>query len=367
MEYDGVREPMKYSSQSLFWIVVFSALFIIVIFLHSILLPFVIGIAIAYLLDPLNDRLVTLGLSRGVATSLLTLTFFILFASLFLLFTPVIYNQMLSFIEHSPDNINKVIDLTLPLFLKFTELIPLIENPLNNLEIENLLTKDYAKILGSTLLGIFNKSFAFLNLLSLLLITPVVSFYLLRDWDKIIETIYGVLPIKHRKIIKKQLTEIDSVLSGFVRGQTMLSIVLGIFYGSLLSIAGLDFGLIIGLFTGLLSFIPYVGLAVGLFVAIIIGILQSGFDILFLIIIISIFMFGQILESIYLQPKLLGKSVGLHPVWIIFGVLSGGTLFGVVGVFLSVPITATIGVLARFLIISYRNSEAYLDENNTQK
>ena len=199
---------------------------------------------------------------------------------------------------------------------------------------------------------------AFANLISLLVITPVVAFYLLRDWDRLIARIDTWLPRDHAETIRERVREVDRTLAGFLRGQGTVCLILGLFYAIALSIAGLDFGLVVGLVAGLLSFIPYVGAIIGLVLSVGLALLQFD-DWLRVAIVAGIFFVGQAVEGNFLTPKLVGESVGLHPVWIIFGLLAGGALFGFVGVLLAVPAAAVIGVGVRFALDRYLQSPYY--------
>ena len=188
---------------------------------------------------------------------------------------------------------------------------------------------------------------ALFKLASLLIITPVVSFYLLRDWDRIIAHMNSLLPPGHASTIRGLTAEIDDTIAGFVRGQANVCLILGFYYGIALSLAGLESGLLVGFGAGLISFIPYVGASVGLVVGVAIAIAQFS-DWLPVFLVAVIFIVGQVAESYVLTPKLVGDRVGLHPVWIIFALLAGGALFDFTGVLLAVPAAAVIGVLARF-------------------
>ena len=217
--------------------------------------------------------------------------------------------------------------------------------------------------LGGFLQDLWSGGLAFVNLLSLLIITPLVAFYLLRDWDKIVARFNLLIPRRSVKTFREQLSAIDDTIAAFVRGQASVCLVLGIFYSFGLTIVGLDFGLLVGLSTGLLAFIPYVGAALGLVVGT--GLALSQFADWFPIItVIAIFFIGQTAESYVLTPKLVGARVGLHPIWVIFSLLAGGSLFGFTGVLLAVPVTAVIGVLVRFAIGRYLESPLYGDANS---
>jgi len=214
------------------------------------------------------------------------------------------------------------------------------------------------KWVSDVVANIWSGGLAFFNMLSLLVITPVVAFYLLRDWDLITAKIDSWLPRDAAPTIRKQFAEIDQTLAAFVRGQSTVCLVLGLIYGAGLTVAGLKSGLLVGLGAGFISFIPYLGAASGLVVGLGIAIFQfSEWTPIFVV--AAIFLTGQTLESYVLTPRLVGDRVGLHPVWIIFALLAGGAVFGFTGVLLAVPVAAVIGVLTRFAIARYLDSPLY--------
>ena len=197
-------------------------------------------------------------------------------------------------------------------------------------------------------------------MLSLLVITPLVAFYLLRDWDLITEKIDVWLPRRAQPKIREQAGAIDDTLAAFVRGQSSVCLILALFYGIGLTLVGLKSGLLVGFGAGFISFVPYVGAAVGLTVGLVIALFQFS-EWLPIVIVAAIFLVGQTLESYVFTPKLVGNRVGLHPVWVIFALLAGGTLFGFTGVLLAVPMAAITGVLTRFAISRYLVSPLYDD------
>ena len=351
---------MSARNQILFWL---GGLFLFVLLLYvmrPVLLPFVAGMAIAYLLDPAADKLEQWGMSRTWATATLTAVFFVLFFAAILFLAPVLYGQVIGFLQRLPEYVVRLRDSLLPLLRTVADRIPFVDAPADVWDTATSMVQGATGILGNTAQRVWSGSLALFNLLSLMLITPVVAFYLLRDWDQITKYVDEMLPRQHAGTIREQVRRIDRVLAGFVRGQAVVGLVLGVIYAAGLSLIGLDFGLAIGLATGLMSFIPYIGMALGAAVALAVALLQFGPDVLHLALVIGTFLFGQAVESAVLQPRLLGDSVGLHPVWVIFGVLAGGSLFGFVGVLLAVPVTAAVGVLVRFAFDRYRESGVYL-------
>ena len=334
-------------------------LFVALLYLfRDILLPFVVGLGAAYFLDPVADRLEALLRSRALAAVLAMLAFYAAVFAFFLLFWPVLESQITALGERAPDYLEKGREFLQPYLMGlFPDL---------SLEavgaVKAAAGVEAGKVLAwaGTLVGhVWSGGLAFFNLVSLALITPIVLFYLLRDWDKIVRRVDGWLPKAQAPTIRAQLCEIDRTLAGFVRGQATVCLLLGAFYGIGLALVGLDFGLVIGIATGLLSFIPYFGMAIGFVVGVTLAILQFP-DWLPVAIVAGVFLLGQALEGNFLTPKLVGERIGLHPVWVIFALLAGGALAGFLGVLLAVPIAAVLGVMARFAIGRYQESAYYL-------
>ena len=200
---------------------------------------------------------------------------------------------------------------------------------------------------------------AIFNLLALLFLTPVVTFYLLRDWERLVDALDGALPRDHAATIRKLAHESNAAIAGYVRGQALVCITLGTIYAIGLSLVGLQFGLVIGLIAGAISFIPFVGTFVGAVMALGMALVQFPPDWIGVVKVAVVFLIGQMLEGNVLSPKLVGDRVGLHPVWIMFALLAGGALFGFVGVLIAVPVAAVVGVLVRHLIGRYRDSQYY--------
>lgn len=344
----------------LFWLLVGLIFFIFVFLIRSILLPFVLGIFTAYFLDPAADRLEKAGISRTLSTLIITAGFFLLIAVLSIAVVPVIINQLAGLIGALPE---LVAALDAKYHDRVTEWLGGLQIfPMDSVQAA---VKDFSVVMvpmaEKFVSGLFQSGVAVLNILSLILITPVVAFYLLRDWDLITTKLDTLLPRGHVETIRQQLNIIDRTLAGFVRGQLTVCVLLGAFYAIGLSLVGLKFGILIGLGTGLLIILPYVGAMFGMVVGLGVAFFQfSTYQDVGMV--LAVFMAGQALESYWMTPRLVGQSVGLHPVWIIFGMLAGGALFGFVGVFLAVPVTAVIGVLIRFAITNYLQSDYYHGE-----
>ncbi len=340
-----------------FWLLGFAAFLIAVYLLRGILLPFVAGMAVAYFLDPTCDKLERMGLSRTLATTVVTVTFALILIVALVLLVPLLQTQLVDLVER------------LPVYLRSlgASLQPLLQELARRLPVESLgqareaLTGQAGSVLGwigGALGGLVSGGLALVNILSLIFITPVVTFYLLRDWDRIVERVDSWLPRGHAAVIREQVGLIDRTLAGWVRGQATVCLLLAAYYGIALSIAGLEFGLAVGLLAGLLSFIPFVGTISGFIAGLGIAFAQYT-DWGPIAIVLAIFIVGQVIEGNILTPKLVGGRVGLHPVWVIFGLLAGGALFGFVGVLLALPVAAVIGVLARFSLARYLESRYY--------
>ena len=340
-----------------FWVASFVLFFVLIFLFREILLPFVVGMATAYFLDPVCDYLEGRGLSRTWATTIVTLVFALLVTLLILLLVPALIGQIVSLLEQLP----KYSEIIRTQLEALAERARTTLDPGITQQVRGLAAGSADRVVAwvtDAAGGLVAGGFALANLLSLLLITPVVAFYLLRDWDRLVERVDNWLPRDHAETIRAQVREVDRTLAGFVRGQATVCALLGAFYGVALTIAGLDFGLVTGLLAGLLSFIPYIGALTGAVASIGLALLQFD-DPVRILVVAAVFGVGQAVEGNYLTPKLVGGRVGLHAVWVIFALLAGGALFGFVGVLLAVPVAAVIGVLIRFSLSLYLDSEIY--------
>jgi predicted PurR-regulated permease PerM len=354
---------MTRERQLRFWLIGMLLFLIALYLLRGVLLPFVAGIAIAYLLDPLCDRLERAGCSRTLATIIVTICFVIVAATALVLIVPLIQGQIIDLIVQMPRLISAVQRWATPLLAGLEERFGAGQVQ----EIRQALGGQLGGILkwiAGAFQQLLTSGLALVNILSLLFITPTVSFYLLRDWDHLVAKIDGWLPRRHAPAIRQQARLIDETLAGFARGQATVCLILGTFYAVALSVAGLDFGLAVGLMTGALSFIPFVGTITGFVTSMGLAIAQftggpDGTDWLSIGLVAGIFVIGQVVEGNFLTPKLVGDRIGLHPVWVIFALLAGGALFGFVGVLLGLPAAAVVGVLTRFGLTRYLGSHLY--------
>ncbi|MGL3606684.1 AI-2E family transporter [Rhizobium sp. G187] len=344
--------------QALFW-VAFLAIFVLFLMMFSsVLLPFIAGMALAYFLDPVADRLERLGLSRLMATILILASFIIVFVLSLMIIIPILASQLNDFIIRVPGYVSQ-----LQTFIATSNAAWLPDWVDGQMETIRQNFSRYisegVSFIGTLIAQIWNSGKALLDIASLLVVTPVVAFYLLLDWDRMIEKVDSWVPRNQLATVRRLATELDNTIAGFVRGQGSLCLILGVFYAIALSVAGLNFGLLIGFFTGMISFIPYVGSTVGLLLAVGVALVQFWPDFIWIGVIAGIFFLGQFLEGNILQPKLVGKSVGLHPVWLMFALFAFGALFGFVGVLVAVPAAAAVGVLVRFALSRYLDSDLY--------
>jgi len=341
----------------LIWLGIFAALIVLLVVLRDILLPFVIGMAVAYLLDPVADKLQRWGMSRTLATTILTVAFLIVIFLAIAFLLPLLQQQIVNLLANLPSYFGTIRDWAKPIIERWmSELDPKDVERLESAvgQFSGRAVQYVLNLIGNIWAG----GMALVGFFGFLFITPVVTFYLLRDWDMLLKRVDRWLPVSYAGTIREQAREMDRTLAGFVRGTGMVCLVLSAYYGAALSLAGLDFGLVIGIAAGLISFVPYVGSIGGLAVSVGLALLQ--FDEAWRVAIIAgIFGLGQVLEGFILTPRFVGDRVKLHPVWVIFAVLAGGSLFGFVGMFISLPAAAMIGVLVRFGISHYLASPLY--------
>ena len=344
--------------QVFFWLVTLAIFIAFLMLFSSILLPFIAGMALAYFLDPVADRLERIGLSRLMATVVILISFVVVFVLSLMIIIPVLASQLNEFIQRVPGYVTQL--QTFIATSNASWLPDWVDGQMGTIR-ENFsrYLSEGVGFLGTLVEQIWNSGKALLDIASLLVVTPVVAFYLLLDWDRMIEKVDSWVPRNQLGTVRQLATELDNTIAGFVRGQGSLCLILGIFYAIALSAAGLNFGLLIGFFTGMISFIPYVGSTVGLLLSLGVALVQFWPDFIWIGVIAGIFFLGQFIEGNILQPKLVGKSVGLHPVWLMFALFAFGALFGFVGVLVAVPAAAAVGVLVRFAISRYLDSDLY--------
>lgn len=353
---------MSPRSQMVFWVVATIVVGLLLFVLRGVLLPFVTGMAIAFLFDPLADRLQTLGMSRIVATSVITAGFFLLLITGLILLAPVIIAEVQAFAAALPDYMARVQYLLETPALQRLRQIVASPNAAGQTEQFSAMIRDMTGWLAGFLGQALSGGLALFNILSLLFLTPFVSFYLLLDWDRMVARIDTLLPQKYAATIRQLAGEINEMLAGFVRGQISVCMILAVFYGAGLSLAGLKFGLIAGIIAGALSFVPFLGALTGLLLSLGLAVVQYWPELTPIGIIIAIFIAGQTLEGNFLTPRLVGQRVRLHPLWIIFALLAFGTLLGFTGMLLAIPLAAAAGVLVRHGLLIYSQSQLFLEK-----
>ena len=346
---------MKLRDKIIFFAVFISVIIWLLSIVSSILAPFVVAIIIAYFLDPLAGKIEKkFHLSRSASALIIVGIFMFTIMIIIKLLFPILYAQFLSLVNSIPEYINVFTKEVYPKFVVWAREFGF---DINGDAKSYLVDQDIPKLLGisNNVLGNVMKSgVVVINILSLIFITPILVFYILKDWNLMVDKINKYLPSNYAKTIRRVVKNIDITLSGYLRGQFNVCFILGILYAIGLTFSGLNFGFLIGFLTGIMSFIPYVGMLIGVLIAAIIGFFQWGLDAVQFGILVVVFLAGQLLEGNFLTPKLVGEKVGLHPVWIIFGLFTFGVLFGFVGILLAVPMTAIIGVIVKFLASEYK-------------
>jgi predicted PurR-regulated permease PerM len=349
-----------FQRQIVFWLAALLLFILLLWLLADILLPFVAGLAIAYLLKPLTDRLERAGVNRLAAALVIITVVVLAIVVLILLVAPVLGGQLWSFIDNIPGYVTKLQSLLSDPSRPWVQ--KLVGAGFNTDKGVSDLVTQGAGWLTAFLKSLWSGGRALVSLFSLVVITPVVAFYLLYDWHTMIRVVDSWVPLRQRDTVRGLAREIDAAIAGFVRGQSAVCLILGSFYAIALTLTGLNFGLLIGLLSGVITFIPYVGSMTGLILALGVAVAQFWPDYTSIGVVLGIFLLGQFLEGNVLSPKLVGESVGLHPVWLIFALLAFGYLFGFVGLLVAVPLAATIGVLARFALRRYLESSLYTGE-----
>jgi predicted PurR-regulated permease PerM len=341
-----------------FWLVA-ALFFAAFVYLFSdILLPFVAGMVLAYFLDPVADRLQRLGLSRFMATIIILIGFVIVLTLALIILIPLLATQLSDFISRLPSYLSRLQGLITEIDPRWLEQRFGID-PDSLREGLNSLLSSSVGFLTTIMQSIWDSGVALFNIAGLFVVTPVVAFYMLLDWDRMVAKVDSWVPRDHVETVREIAVDINAATAGFVRGQGTLCLVLGVLYAIGLTAVGLNFGILIGLFAGLISFIPYVGSLVGLVLSIGVAIVQFWPNYYMVAAVAGIFFLGQFIEGNILQPRLVGKSVGLHPVWLMFALFAFGALFGFVGLLIAVPAAAAVAVLVRFAITRYLESPLY--------
>ena len=344
--------------QALFWLALAAVLLFLVSLLSPVLLPFVVGIVLAYFLNPLVDGMVKLRLPRWLAAVIVLAALAGLVVLALIFVVPTLAQQAADFVEAAPHQIEQLKTLIADqardyLGTRYPKAEEAVRSGLESL------SSGAPALIGALAQSLWNQGSAAFSLVSVLLIAPLVLFYALLDWPKIMGKLDSWLPLEHADQIRALAAEINARISAFLRGQGTVCLLLAAFYALGLSIVGLNYGLLVGLLTGLAAFIPVVGWWVGMLTAVSLAAVQFWPDYVNVLAVLGVMVAGMILENAVLTPNIVGSNVGLHPMWIIFALMTFGYLFGFLGLLVAVPVSAAIGVLVRFALHSYLASSFY--------
>jgi predicted PurR-regulated permease PerM len=351
------EEHMRVERQVLFWLAALLAVVLALLALKDVLLPFLIGIVIAYALNPLADRLSRIGINRAIGSGLIVAGLIVVIVVLLVFLVPLLANQIQQMGELN--RLRGVVETWAQERLgdRFPDFKAALDRAVADF------SGNWSGVAGTIAKSVWSQGLAIVNFLSLLLITPLVVFYLLVDWHPMLERIETWLPRDHKATITRLAGEINDAVSAFIRGQGLVCLILGAIYAIGLTFVGLRYGLLIGIATGVLSFVPFVGWALGLLTASTLAVLQFWPDSVPLLQVLGVFALGQMIDAAVLSPKIVGSKIGLHPVWLIAALFVFSYLFGFAGVLVAVPVAAAVAVLVRFALEVYLSSTIYKGRN----
>ncbi len=348
---------MTARNKIIFWLAAFAAFIAFIVIFKPVLLPFVLGLIVAYLLNPLVRKFKAIKISRGTASLIILLGFLLFLTLLLAISAPLLYRQLLQLADDLPGYIDSLWNTVQPVSSQILNRLGINTNT----DVQSLLqgntdtAVDVAKKLAG---GLASGGQAIFNVFFVLTVMPIVAYFVMREWETITNFVEDLLPRDQKQTIMDLLKQIDGKISGFIRGQISVAFILGVAYAIALTIAGLKYGFLIGLTAGFISIIPMVGSTLGLVVSITVAWFQTG-ELGYVAIIGAIFLVGQLIEGNILSPKIVGDSVGMHPLWVFFALLAGGALFGLLGMLIAVPVAAAAGVLIAFGIKQYKSSSLY--------
>jgi predicted PurR-regulated permease PerM len=348
---------MQIKQSTFIWVSLFLLFSFMVYLVNDVLMPFVFAGVVAYFLDPLADKIENAGLSRTNATIISLSIFGVVFFSLLFFLGPILVHQFGKLSANLPEYFSELETKHSGKVKEFiSQYAPGLEGKIKDFGYE--FSVQVVQKTGDIIRGLVTSASAVANFIAMILISPVVAFYLVRDWDIVVKKVDDLIPRHKLVAVRHEFSKIDSIISAYIRGQFNVCLIMALFYSVNLTFAGLDYGIAIGMLTGLLTFIPYVGFTIGMIVGLLVAYFQFGFAD-GLVLTLLAFIFGQVLEN-YVAPKLIGDKVQLHPTWIIFALLVGGNLLGFTGVLIAIPTAAVMGVLVRTSITKYKKSNLYL-------
>jgi predicted PurR-regulated permease PerM len=350
---------IRLSPHATFWVLAFALILFAFLLLSDILLPFVLGLALAYLFHPFVNRMARIGFSRGLAAFIVLALVTLAIAAIFSLILPPILDQLGQLIQDLPSYIDKArvfIDQT---FESFLRRIGQSRSGASATNVQQEIAQHFAPWLVAQAQGLLQGGISFFNSVALLFLTPVITFFLLRDWDKMIAGVEELLPRQDAPAITAIGREINRTIAGYLRGTLIVLLIVSAFYMAALEIVGLNYGLVIGLGAGMFSFVPYLGSTSGFLVSGGVAAAQFWPDYTKIAIVCGIFVFGQVIEGNVLTPNIVGNQVRLHPVWLLFALIASGYLLGFTGLLISVPLAAAIGVVVRHAVRHYYGSAMY--------
>lgn len=340
-----------------YWSAGILLLLVLLSMLQAILLPFVASLLLAYVLNPLVVGLARLGLSRSIAALLLLALFALLFVAALYFLVPLLATQIKSFAAALPATVDRILSL-----LRDAGILPQPAAgapPQGYEELIGNVVKSSGASASAILSSLFSGGLALLNSLGLILITPIVTFYLLADWGKVVASAQRMIPRDALPFVEQIAEDINSVLSRFIRGQVLVCLILAVLYAVALSFTGVNYAVLLGIAAGLLTFIPFIGSLSCAAVAIAIAATQFWPDWGPIVAVAAVFAVGQLVDGNFLTPRLVGSRIGLHPAWLIFALIAFAYLFGFVGMLVAVPLSAVVGVVVRTLMAQYAESDFY--------
>jgi predicted PurR-regulated permease PerM len=348
--------------QVAFWVAALAVFIAVLWLLSTVLMPFIAGMVLAYLLNPIARRAQRLGVPRAISALVVVTLVIVLLVIAVMTVAPIVSHQYQALAIRLPEYVARLQSLIADPSDSWLGKIFGEQLPDAGKSVGTLVTQG-SGFLTQFLASLWSGGRAVLSLLSLLVITPVVAFYLLCDWERMVVTVDSWIPLQHRDTVRGLARDIDNAIAGFVRGQAVICLILAVFYAAGLTLSGLNSGFLIGLGTGILSFIPYVGALTGFLVAAVVAVAQFWPNWSPMLMVVGVFLIGQVLEGYVLSPQLVGAKVGLHPVWMMFALIAFGYLFGFVGLLVAIPLAATIGVLLRFALRQYLQSPIYTGQH----